>query len=158
MPNPLILRYREFPINKQGSRGKIGSLKPMVELASKQNPKNKILALVDSGADSSISFKQIGETYFGLNFSKEDEIPNTISGLHTCENFQCKDHPHKAKCFRKMITFIVEGATNISLNVIWIDRKINPSEDFLFILGRDFFTYFDILFKQNEEEFHLYSK
>lgn len=157
MIKPIIFDYKEFPINRMGSRGEISSKKPLIELTSKKYSKRKIHCLVDSGADSSISFKGVGEGWFGLTFSDKEKIPNTISGLHTCPNFECAQHPNKAPVYLKPVTFKIEDR-DITLNVRWLDRGFNPNEDFLFILGRDFFDYFDILFKQRDEEFHLYPK
>ena len=157
MVKSIIFDYREFPINKGGDRGKLSSKKPLIELASKEYSNRAVHCLVDSGADSSISFKSVGETFFGLKFSEEDRIPNNISGLHTCPNFNCEQHPHKAPLYLKPIIFKV-GNKDITLNVRWMDGGFNPDEDFLFILGRDFFVYFDILFKQTDEKFCLYTK
>ena len=155
MTQPLILDYKEYPIEKRGNRGKLGSKKPLIELSPKEFPNRKVWCLIDSGADSSISFKQIGEIYFGLKFSEKERIPNDVSGLHTCPDINCGQHPKKAPLYLKPIAFQVDGK-NITLNVRWIDRGFDPKEDFLFILGRDFFEYFDIMFKQREQECWLY--
>ncbi len=155
MTEPIIFDYQEYPINRQGSYDEKGSKKPIIELTSEEYPNRKVHCLVDSGADSSISFRQIGEIFFGLKFSNEDKIPNTISGLHTCPNFKCEEHLHKSPVYLKPVKFKIEDK-NVTLNVRWMDRGFNPNEDLLFILGRDFFDYFDILFKQREEQFYLY--
>lgn len=64
MAEPIIFDYQEYPINRQGSYDEKGSKKPMIELTSKNYPNRKVHCLVDSGADSSISFRQIGEIFF----------------------------------------------------------------------------------------------
>ena len=155
METPLVFEYKEFPINRSGDKGKIGSKKPLLKLASKEFPNRKVDCLVDSGADKSISFKTVGEVWFGITFSKYDKIENRIYGLHTCPDTSCAKHPHKAPAYQKPITFLV-GDKDVALNVIWLDRGFNPNEDLPFILGRDFFDYFDILFKQRKEEFLLF--
>lgn len=157
MVDPIILDYKEYPIRRSGDRGEIGSKKPIIQIASRDYPNRKVDCLLDSGADSLISFKAIGETFFGISFSKEDEIPNNISGLHTCPDFKCEKHPDKTPLYLKPVTFRV-NERELTLNVRWLDRKFNPMEDFLFLLGRDFFEYFDVLFKQRNEQVCLYTQ
>ncbi|HLC46696.1 MAG TPA: hypothetical protein VJI75_03055 [Candidatus Nanoarchaeia archaeon] len=155
MVKPIILNYIEYPISRQGSKGEPASNKPMLEMPITE--KRKIACLIDSGADRSISFKNIGEVWFGLKFNKEDEIDKKISGFHSCPDEGCEKHPVKAPQYLKPISFKM-GGKNILLNVIWIDRGQNLDEDVLFVLGRDFFDYFDVLFKQREEQVWLYPR
>jgi hypothetical protein len=150
----LSVPYREYPILKQGSGGKLGSNKPLIDLEIK-NTTRSIPALLDSGADRSISFKDIGEKWFGLEFTNQDKFLQGISGLHTCNKNDCEDHPNKATAYLKPVNFILKEK-EINLNIIWLDRPFNAPDDVLLILGRDFFNNFDILFKQREEEIKLF--
>ena len=88
-------------------------------------------ALIDSGADFSISFKEFG---LALGIKFDEDASEEIEGVTT----SLKAYEH------------------LYLNVFWLDRKFDEGRDFPFIIGRQpFFDKFDVIFRQSKKKFYL---
>ena len=100
--------------------------------------KFNIDALIDSGADESISFKIIGELFFGLKFSGRPT--EEITGID-----------RNVRGWRKPVQIEFCNET-FSIDVIWIDKKHDPAKgNPTMILGRNtLFDIFDIEFRKNK--------
>ena len=148
---PLVIDYQEYPINRHGSHGELSSMRPVIDI---RHEGMIIKALVDSGADRSVSFKQVGEV-LGLDFTHDRSVVSNLYGLHRCDREGCELNPLCLKTYEKPLSFSV-GDKQVVLPISWIERKFNVETGFMLILGRDFFSYFDILFKQRDEQFALF--
>ena len=151
----IILHYQEYPVSRKTRSTETTSLRPVIDIGIPG--KTKVKAIIDSGADRSISFVEVGTNIFGIDFSKDPLFPHTVSGLHSCSKNDCEFHPGNLKQYERSIEFYVDKFPVI-LNIIWINRRMNPERDFPILLGRDFFNFFDILFKQAQEIIELYPK
>jgi hypothetical protein len=93
--------------------------------------------LIDSGSDYNISFKIIGEAFFGIRFPRKTTAE--IIGI---------DKKVRGWRIPVEIDFCDEKFT---IDVIWLNRVPNPEKNILMILGRNpLFDKFDIEFKRNK--------
>lgn len=130
--------YMEFPLNagRKVSR-------PVARLAfSHEGNKQSFYCLIDSGADESASFMEIGES-LGINF--KDCQKSFVTGLSGEDTPVC----------RHTITVEVAGR-RVPIDVSWQNRKLDPNKDFPFVIGRlSFFDSFDIEFCQRKRKFYI---
>ncbi len=115
-------------------------LKPIANIKF-EYPGGKILsllALIDSGADTSCSFVEIGKR-LGIDFEDFDKEPNAAYGI------QGEGIPG----YKAPIKYTI-GGHEIYEEVTWLDTKFNPQTSYLFILGRiKIFNEFDIVFQEH---------
>ena len=115
-------------------------LKPIANIKFKY-PGGKtlsLLALIDSGADTSCSFVEIGKR-LGIDFEDFDKEPNAAYGI------QGEGIPG----YKAPIKYTI-GGHEIYEEVTWLDTKFNPQTSYLFILGRiKIFNEFDIVFQEH---------
>ena len=109
MSEEIIYRYTEH----------LGTERPVILLPF-SNPENESIVielntLVDSGADKSHSFKEIGEV-LGIKFPEKASIQ--MSGLYGTESGWSAP----------IQTSI--GGKKIIIDVVWANRVFNPEEDF----------------------------
>ncbi len=94
-------------------------------------------SLIDSGSDTNVSFKEIGK-FLGIKFSgspgeRIEGIGKTLKGWK---------HPID----------IEFSGQKFSIDVMWINKKINVEEDLPMILGRvPLFNEFNVEFKNNSK-------
>lgn len=99
--------------------------------------KISIASLIDSGADMSVSFKEIGE-FLGIKFSGKPD--------QKIESFG-----RTLKGWKREVEIEFLGQ-KLSLNVIWITRAVNVEKDIPMIIGRNpLFDRFNIEFKENRK-------
>ena len=93
--------------------------------------------LIDSGSDANVSFRQIGE-FLGIKFSgrpdaKIESIGKTLKG------------------WKRPVEIDFLGK-KVSIDVIWVNKKVNVEEDLVMILGRDpIFNKFNVEFRDNNK-------
>lgn len=133
--------YIPFPMQKRD--GCAQKPRPVIlipfELPEKTITENtsRIASLIDSGADKSVSFKEIGES-LGIIFSGSPTEP--VDGLTGSE-----------KAWKKPVRMKI-GDEILLLEVLWLNRQMDTASDYPFILGRDtLFDAFDIEFVQNSK-------
>ena len=125
--------YSLFPPYKPKPR-------PVVVLPFWYLDKNKTIelnALIDSGADTSVSFKNIGEQLDIIFGGPTDDVVSGVVG--------------SCPAWKKPINFKL-GNTEFITEVLWMDKKHDADSDFPIILGRDaVFQEFDITFCRNDK-------
>ncbi|MEK6887994.1 MAG: hypothetical protein AABX14_03560 [Candidatus Aenigmatarchaeota archaeon] len=96
-----------------------------------------IPALIDSGADQSVSFQDIGEI-LGIKFQGEPTSPvNGITG--------------ESNAWEKPVSVKI-GNECILINVFWINRNFDKDSDYMMALGREkIFDTFDISFTRSKK-------
>ena len=97
-----------------------------------------LLALIDSGADRSCSFVEIGER-LGIDFEDFDKEKNVAYGIKG----------DGIPGYKAPIKYTI-GGHEIYEEVTWLDTKFNPQTSYLFILGRiKIFNEFDVVFQEH---------
>jgi len=137
MTKKITFGYQNFPFGGRNIRRPVAQF-----LIENDGRKQSFHCLIDSGADESMSFVEIGKE-FGLDFTDaERSYASGIGGDDTL-------------CFKKHILIHV-GNRSIPILVLWQNRKMDPSKDFPFVIGRlVFFDKFDVIFEQSKDKFHL---
>ena len=94
-------------------------------------------ALVDSGADLCVSYRVIGEMFFGMKFPKE--TTNHIDGIDK-------------KVFGWVIPVEIKFFDEtFKIDVMWLKKKFDPTKNIQLILGRTpLFDKFDVEFRRNK--------
>jgi len=132
-PEEIIYGYGLYP------RGKLIKFRPAILIPFKHltlDIEIQLDALIDSGADCSVSFREIGEQ-LGIKFEGKPKeeiglVGNVIMGWKAPIQFRIGDNV-------------------IECDVRWADEKFDSENDFSFILGRDgLFEMFDIEFTRNK--------
>lgn len=117
-------------------------LKPLAKIKFNYPEKDGIsfAALIDSGADNSCSFVEVGEM-LGIDFSQFDKEENVAYGI------EGKGLPG----YKAPITYWI-GDKDITEDVRWLDIKFDPETNYFFVLGRNkVFKEFDIEFQERKE-------
>jgi hypothetical protein len=135
---PVEFEYMEFPLNtgRKVSR-------PVARLTFEhEGNRRPFYCLIDSGADESASFVEIGEA-LGIDF--KDCPKSFVTGLGG----------EDILVYKRVI--VVEAAgRRVPIDVSWQERKLDPNRDFPFVIGRlSFFDSFDVEFRQHEKKFYI---
>ncbi|MBI2076536.1 MAG: hypothetical protein HYT72_04790 [Candidatus Aenigmarchaeota archaeon] len=138
-----IFEYILFPLVETESNQLIRKKRPIAllpfvlpEMTIEDNT-TRIAALIDSGADKSVSFKEIGEG-LGLKFFGQATEP--ISGISG-----------ETKAWKLPIKVKI-GDEEFVIEINWMDKEMDANSDYPFVLGREgIFDKFDIEFKSNSK-------
>ena len=109
--------------------------RPIIFVDFLGNEKVSLASLIDSGADTNVSFKEVGK-FLGIKFSgRPNERVEAIG--KTLKGWKCPID----------IEFMNQ---KFSIDVTWINKKVNVEEVLLMILGREsLFNKFNIEFRNN---------
>ncbi len=114
-------------------------LRPVIELPFRyaSGESLDISSLIDSGADRSVSFKEVGEG-LGIKFVGKPSEP--VTGITGEES-----------AWQKPV-YVTIGNETIHIDVLWMDRKFDPDSDFMMSLGREkIFDVFDVSFTRDKK-------
>ena len=134
--NTITFDYISYPASRKPI------LRPVANLTFEYfETKTSFYALIDSGADYSVSFEEFGRA---LGIKLDEDAVEDVEGVAT-----------NVKAYRHHITVSINGH-KVYLDVLWLKKKFDAGRDFPFIIGRQpFFDKFDITFRQSKRKFYL---